>query len=258
MKVTSIKTCGITKRNKSLYKILEKYVLSLKEKSVLVVTSKIIAICEGRVIKIGKIEKDELIKKDKLIKQEADYFLPSEENPYNFSLTIKNNILAASAGIDESNGNGYYILWPRNPQKTANEVRRYLERRFSLKRVGVVITDSKTTPQRWGVTGIAIAHSGFKALNDYRGKPDIFGRKFKVTQVSVMDGIAAAAVLVMGEGNEQTPLAIIEDIPFVRFQQRNPNKKELQGLKISVKEDLYASLLTSVQWRKGDGGHNLK
>jgi len=251
MKVTAIKTCKITTKNKSLYKILDKYVPALKEGSVLVVTSKIIAICEGRLVKIGKIEKDTLIKK------EADYFLPSEINPYHFSLAIKNNILAASAGIDESNGNGYHILWPKNPQKTANGIRRYLVKRFSLTQVGVIITDSKTTPQRWGVTGIAIAHSGFKALNDYRGKPDIFGRKFKATQVSVMDGLAVTAVLVMGEGREQTPLAIVEDIPFVRFQQRDPTKKELQELKISLAEDLYAPLLTSVQWRKGEGGYNL-
>ncbi len=251
MKVTAIKTCKITIRNKNLYKILDRYILTLKEKSILVITSKIIAICEGRLVRIGKIEKDTLIER------EANYFLPSEENPYHFSLTIKNNILVASAGIDESNGNGYYILWPKNPQKTANGIRRYLVKRFSLTQVGVIITDSKTTPQHWGVTGIAITHSGFKALNDYRGKSDIFGRKFKATQVSVMDGLAATAVLVMGEGREQTPLAIVEDVPFVRFQQRDPTKKELQELKISLAEDLYAPLLTSVQWREGEGGYNL-
>lgn len=251
MKVTTIKTCKITSKNKSIYKILDKYIPALKERSVFVITSKIAAICEGRLLKIGKIEKDTLIEK------EADYFLPSKENLYHLALTIKNNILAASAGIDESNGNGYYILWPKNPQKTANDVRRYLKKRFSLKRVGIIVTDSKTTPQRWGVTGIAIAHSGFTALNDYRGKPDIFGRKLQVTQISVVDGLAAAAVLVMGESNEQTPLAIIEDIPFVRFQQRNPTKKELQALKISLAEDLYAPMLTSVQWKKGNGRYNL-
>ncbi len=246
MKVTSIKTYKITTRDKSLYKILDKYISALKEKSVLVVTSKIIAICEGRVVKVGEIEKDTLIKR------EADYFLPPEENFYHFPLTIKNNILAASAGIDESNGNGYYILWPQNPQKTANKIRRYLKKRFSLKKVGVIITDSKTTPQRWGVTGIAIAQSGFAALNDYRKKPDIFGRKLTVTQVSVMDGLAAAAVIVMGESNEQTPLAVIEDMPFVKFQARDPSKKELEELKITIQEDLYAPLLKAVKWKKGN------
>lgn len=245
MKITSIKTCKITTKNKNLYAILDKYILALKERAVLVVTSKIVAIGEERIVKIGDIEKDALVKR------EADYFLPPEENPYHLYLTIKRNLLVPTAGVDESNGNGYYILWPKDPQKSANLIRQYLKKKFSLKRVGVIITDSKTTPQRWGVTGIAIAHSGFAALNDYRGKPDLFGRKFTATQVNVMDGLATAAVLAMGEGNEQTPLAIIEDIPFVRFQQRNPTLKELRNLKIAIKDDLYAPLLRSVRWKKG-------
>ena len=91
-------------------------------------------------------------KKD-LVEQEAEYFLPPEENKYNITLTVKGGLLVPTAGIDESNGNGYYILWPEDPQKTANEVRQYLCKRFSIKKVGVVITDSKTTPLRWGDNG---------------------------------------------------------------------------------------------------------
>lgn len=245
MKITAIKTQKITDKNKNIYDILDKYIPAFKEKSVLAVTSKIIAICEGRIIKINKADKN------KLVEQEADYFLPASSNAYNFYLTIKNNLLVATAGIDESNGNGYYVFWPRNLQKSADDIRNYLIKKFSLKSAGVIITDSKTTPQRWGVTGAAIAHSGFFALNDYREKPDIFGKKLKVTQVNVADGLAAAAVLVMGEGNEQTPLAIVEDVSFVKFQKRNPTEQELKALQISIEEDLYSPLLTSVKWQKG-------
>jgi len=67
-----------------------------------------------------------------------------------------------------------------------------------------------------------------------------------------MDGLAAAAVLVMGESNEQTPLAVIEDMPFVKFQARDPSKKELEELKITIQEDLYAPLLKAVKWKKGN------
>lgn len=217
----------------------------MEEKSILAVTSKIIAICQKRVVKIGKINKEELIKK------EADYYLPKEKSKYNFMLTIKNNFLVASAGIDESNGNGYYILWPKDLQKTANKVRNYLAERFKIKNVGVIITDSKTTPLRWGVTGATIVHSGFAALNDYIGTPDIFGKKLKVTKVNVIDGLAASAVVVMGEGKEQTPLAIISDIPFVKFQKRNPYKREMKELKIEIEDDLYAPILINAQWERG-------
>ena len=246
MKITAIKTDKITPtRRQDLYSVLDKHLGVFREKSILAIASKIVSICEGRTMKIGDRAKEELIK------EEAEYFLPSRRSKYNITLTIKNNILIPTAGIDESNGNGYYILWPTNPQKTANEIREYLCRRFSLKEVGVIVTDSKTSPLRWGTTGIAIAHSGFSALNNYIGKPDIFGRKLKVTKANIMDGLAAAAVAVMGEGNEQTPLATIENIPFVQFKRRNPTERELLELKISLKDDLYALLLQSVKWRKG-------
>lgn len=247
MKVFSIKTHKIRPDKQNLFEILDKYLVSLKERSIVVITSKIVSICEGRVAKIGKADKKELIKK------EAEYFLPPEENKYNITLTVKGNLLVPTAGIDESNGAGYYILWPANPQKTANKVRQYLGERFSVKEVGVIITDSRTTPLRWGTTGVAIAHSGFSALNNYIGKPDIFGRKFKVQKANISDALAVAAVLVMGEGSEQTPLAIIEDVPFVKFQNRNPSEKEIKDFSIDMEDDLYGPLLKSVKWRKGDG-----
>ena len=51
---------------------------------------------------------------------EAIERLPSVLKKNSLGLTMKNNILIPGAGIDVSNGNGYYTLWPRNPQKTAN------------------------------------------------------------------------------------------------------------------------------------------
>ena len=96
-----------------------------------------------------------------------------------------------------------------------------------------------------------LAHSGFSALNSYIGKPDIFGKPLKMTSASISDALGTAAVLVMGEGAEQTPLAVVEDIPFVKFLQRNPTKKELLKLKMPLEDDLYAPLLNAVKWRKG-------
>lgn len=245
MKVITIKTHKITIKDKDLFPILDRYLSDMKEGSVLAVTSKIVSICEGRMVKIGSVNKEELVK------EEAEYFLSPKENKYGLSLAIKKSILIPTAGIDESNSKGYYVLWPKDAQRTANEIRKYLKKRFSLQTVGVVITDSTTRPLRWGVSGIALAHSGFAALNDYIGTKDIFGKKMKVTKVNVMDGLAAASVLVMGEGREQTPMALIEELSFVKFQDRNPSKKELGELRISIQEDLYAPILTKASWKKG-------
>ncbi|MBI2430612.1 MAG: coenzyme F420-0:L-glutamate ligase [Candidatus Levybacteria bacterium] len=244
MQVNVIKTHKITGSDKDVFAVLDKYLPEVSEGSIVVVTSKILSIIEGRVVKIGDVSKEELVA------QEAEFYLPADPK-YHFSLTIKNSLLIPSAGIDESNGNGYYVLWPKDPQKWANDIRDYLVKKFHLKNIGVIITDSKTTPLRWGVTGAAIAYSGFMPLNDQVGTPDVFGRVMQATKVNVMDGLSAAAVVVMGESSEQTPLAVIEDAPFVQFVNRNPTAEELQALKINLKDDLYAPLLKSVEWKKG-------
>ncbi|PIS16058.1 putative folate metabolism gamma-glutamate ligase [Candidatus Roizmanbacteria bacterium CG09_land_8_20_14_0_10_41_9] len=245
MKIISVKTQKVTKYDTDLFPILQKYLPVLKERSIVVITSKIVSVCEGRLVKIEGIDKK------KLIEQEADYYLPPEGNKHNITLTIKRNLLVPTAGIDESNGNGYFILWPNDPQKTANEIRVFLQKTYAFKNVGVIITDSKTSPMRWGTTGIAIVHSGFAALNNYIGKPDIFDRYLHVTKANVLDALAAASVVVMGEGNEQTPLAVIEDVPFVQFQNRNPLATELKELHIPMENDLYGPILKSVKWLKG-------
>ena len=241
MIVVPVKTHKISTSDK-LFGILDKYITELSENSVVAVTSKIVSITQGRVVKMEDADKDELIK------QESQYYLPREENPYHVSLTITNNTLIASAGIDESNADGNYVLWPENPQNSANKIREHLQQKFKLKNVGVIITDSKTTPLRWGVTAIAIAYSGFEPLIDYIGKEDLFGRKFVFEKMSVIDNFASAAAVVMGEGAEQTPIAIFTDIPFVRFVEANPTGEEL---KISLEEDLYGTILKNAPWKKG-------
>lgn len=245
MNVKAIKTEKVTPGSITLFELFDKYVTEFTENSILAVTSKVVSICEGRVVSVEKANKDELVKR------EADLYLPREENKYDVYLTIKGGQLVATAGIDESNGAGFYILWPKDPQKTANEIREYLTTRFNIERVGVIITDSKTTPLKWGTSGVAIAHSGFRALKDYIGTEDLFGRKLKMTKASVIDGLAAAAVFEMGEGREQTPIAIIYDIPLVEFTMQNPTKEEIDELKINIEDDLYGSILKRAPWKKG-------
>jgi len=244
MLVRTLKTDPIRPGN-SLLTILDQAVSELPEHSIVVITSKIVSICQGRIVPFGQAEKNDLIHR------EAECYIPADENKYGITLSVKDGILIPSAGIDESNGEGCYILWPEAPQKVANSIRTHLLKRFNLNQIGVIITDSKTTALRRGTTGVAVAHSGFKAVNDYVGQPDIFGRKLRVTQANIMDGIAAAAVLVMGEGNEQTPLAVVTDVPFVQFQDRDPSAQELEYLRIPIEEDLYEPLLNSEKWVLG-------
>jgi Uncharacterized conserved protein len=166
-------------------------------------------------------------------------------------LTIKNGTLAASAGVDESNANGHYILLPENPQNTANQIRQYLKTKFQLNNFGVIITDSISSPLRWGVRGIALAYSGFVPFRSYIGKSDIFGRTMHYSKVFLPDPLATAAVLLMGEGNESQPLVIISQLDFLDFVDRNPSPEELASVTIELEDDLYAPLLTAVKWLPG-------
>lgn len=158
MIVTPIKTHKVTKKDTSLEKILDQYLKEFPDKSVLAVTSKIVSICEGRVVPVDQAGKDELIQK------ECERYIPREYNSYGLCLTITNNMLVVASGIDESNADGHYVLWPKDPQESANRIRSYLVNRFKVQNAGVVIVDSRSNFLRWGITGMAIAHSGFAAL----------------------------------------------------------------------------------------------
>lgn len=223
--------------------------IELKEKSIIIITSKVVSIWQGRCIL-----KDKIDNKDELIKKEADLYLEREEVPNKrVMLTMKDNILLPTAGIDESNGKDYFLLWPENPQKAARNICDFIKKEYGLEDIGVIITDSKSTPLRRGTIGFALSYHGFYPLRDYRKTKDIFGRSYKMSQVNLADSLAAAGVLVIGEGNEQTPIAIIEDIDFVNFGEKELLKDN--SWKVKMEDDYYSPLIKGIKWNKGGGGY---
>jgi len=252
MKIAAIKTDRLAPGAPDIERVLDNALSGLEENSVLAVTSKIVAICEGRTIPI-----EDIADKKELIIQESDYYLPEFIEEFNFAFTITHHTLIPSSGIDESNGNGHYILWPADPFKSANRIRQYLKKRFGRKNVGVIITDSTARPLHYGTEGVCIGYSGFLPTNDYRGTADLFGREMKVSISNVADALASATVLVMGEGTEQTPLAVVEDLPFVTFQDHDPTDKELKAFFLEhMDDDLFAPLLRNSRWQKGGRAKN--
>ena len=240
MHVKALKTPPV-KVGESLIEVLDRYVVTLSEKSILAITSKVVSLCQGRVV-----PQDSVRDKYELVRREADAYLAQEDCPYH--LTIKNNILIPSAGIDHSNGDGAYILYPEDIQQTVADIWRHLRKKHSLTKVGVIITDSHTTPLRKGVTGITLGWCGFEPLHSYIGQPDIFGQPLRVTQINILDALAVSAVFVMGEGAEQTPIALIEDAPKIRFLPDPPSRKQEQDIQISLEDDIYAPLLKNAPW----------
>jgi len=247
MKITALKTFKFLPPKDDLFALMEAAFskFSLKNGSIVAVASKIVAISQGRCILVSDV-KD----KDDLIAKEADFYLERKETPNKIAmLTIKNNVLLPTAGIDESNANGYYILWPNSIQKTAKKIALFLRNKFHLKKLGVIITDSHSIILRRGTIGICIGFYGFEPLNDYRGQPDIFARQLKITQANVADALAVLSVLSMGEGKEQTPIAVIEDIDFINFTDKYYSEKN-NPILVPREEDIYKPLLDGPKWRK--------
>jgi coenzyme F420-0:L-glutamate ligase len=196
----------------------------LRDGDILAVASKIVALSQGR------IETD-VRKKVAVIRHESEVAV---ETPL-CHLTLKDGHWCANAGVDESNAENGFILWPNRPFEAAADLRKALVSRFFLKKLGVLITDSRTFPLRAGVTGVSLGHAGFNVLRDYRDRMDLFGRPMKMTQTNVADALASAAVLVSGEGSERTPLALIRKAPVV-FTSRRAVAEEM---KIDPRLDLY-------------------
>jgi coenzyme F420-0:L-glutamate ligase len=226
--ITPVKT-SILHLNENLADFIDKQIPKelIRESMVLAVTSKIVSLSEGQIVKHDQIDKHALIE------QEADVNLG--EVGYGCYLTIKQGLFIASAGIDESNSeSGDYILYPKDPFQSAKNIWSVLRKKWSLKNLGIILTDSHTTPLRRGVTGISLSYWGFKGLKNMIGTEDLFGRKLAMTTINLADGLAGAATLMMGEGNEATPLAIISgaDVEFAE----EIDSKEVQ---IPMRDDLY-------------------
>ncbi len=228
-----IKTRVICPPKDEIFDIIDK--LAIHDGDIVFITSKILGLHQGRTVKISEVKKEDLIRK------EAERYLPyvNKTGDFHVNLTVAQNVLIPSAGIDESNADGYYIMWPKNIDELCFEIRQRIIERTGVKKLGVIATDSHTTPLRWGVTGITIGLAGVEPLRDIRGKKDIFGREMSVTQVDLIDPLASIAVLLMGETDEKTPIVILRGYKGIPFSE-NGSMKEF---KIPPEMDLYRALI---------------
>ncbi|QQS20773.1 MAG: coenzyme F420-0:L-glutamate ligase [Candidatus Moraniibacteriota bacterium] len=231
-----VRKTRIFTEGESLLPFLREFLPSLPERSVLVVTSKIVALAEGRVEPFSSDAR-----KEELIREESEFAIHTK---YCW-LTVRQGIPMPSSGIDESNGDGKLILLPKDSFRSAALLREELKESYGVRSLGVIISDSRTLPFRAGVVGVALGYAGFRGVRDYRGKPDIFGRLLRLSRTDVADSLAASAVLGMGEGNEQCPLAVITDPPVEFCEVIDPSE-----LSISVEDDMYGPLFSGM---KGKG-----
>lgn len=238
MNIRAIKTRTFT-AGENLFDFLIQYLpKKLPEKSVVVITSKIISYAEKRLVTIPEnLSKEEHMQfREDLIYRESDWMV---RTPYTW-LTIKDGVLMASAGIDESNASGTILLLPKDSFKTAQKIRKQLRDYYSVTDLGVLVTDSRLLPLRSGVVGVTLGYAGFKGIRDYRGTKDLFGRVIKLSRTDIADSLATAAVMEMGEGNESQPLALITKAR-IDFTDR-VSRKELY---IDPRKDMYGPFFSA-------------
>jgi len=181
----------------------------LRDGDVVVVTSKVISKCEGRLVPAPRDadERDRL--RRKLIDQEAVRVLARKGR----TLITENRlgVVQAAAGVDGSNvGRDELALLPVDPDGSAARLRAGLRARLGVE-VAVVITDTMGRAWRNGQIDAAVGASGLAVLHGYSGVVDRHGNELMVTEVAIADEVAAAADLVKGKLTA-VPVAVVRGL----------------------------------------------
>ena len=203
----------------ALLEALTKNNAKLEDGDVVLISTKYISNAQGRIIELDKIktseEGEQISKKFQLKPEIAEVVIRESDKIFGgipgFLITSSDDIMAPNAGIDKSNAKkGKIILYPKDPFKTAEEIRRKIFLNLSI-HVGVILVDSRLMPARIGTTGVAISCAGLEPVLDMRAKKDLDGNPLKVTFQAVADNLATIANHKMGEGGESMPFAIIKN-----------------------------------------------
>ena len=140
----------------------------------------------------------------------------------------RNGYVHANAGIDRSNipsdeADPQVLLLPEDPDASAAALRDAFRDAFDVE-VAVIINDSAGRAWRNGTQGFALGCSGIEPVADLVGVEDLYRRRMEVTEVAVVDEMAAAASLVMGQSDEACPVVVIEG---ARYQSSEQGSKRL-------------------------------
>jgi coenzyme F420-0:L-glutamate ligase/coenzyme F420-1:gamma-L-glutamate ligase len=191
---------------------------ALRAGDVVVVAQKVVSKAEGRSVRLGEVMPGEQASRlaeetgrpaplVQLILDESEAVMRATRAA--IIVRHRTGHVMANAGIDASNIEGgdddTVLLWPEDPDASARAIRAGL----GGDKIAVIVADSLGRAWRIGTLGTAIGCAGIGALEDRRGETDLFGRKLQATVIAVADGVAAMAVLAMGEGAEGTPVAIV-------------------------------------------------
>jgi coenzyme F420-0:L-glutamate ligase/coenzyme F420-1:gamma-L-glutamate ligase len=214
---------------------LETAGLMLESRDVVAVTSKIVSKAEGRLVRLADVYPSARARRiaarcrkdPRLVQVILDESQKvSRLRPGLIIVKHRLGFVCANAGVDRSNvqppqpdgdpvvacGESVLLL-PANPDRAAAKLRQQLGAATGVD-VAVVIVDSHGRAHRMGTVGVAVGAAGLPALEDWRGRQDLFGRPLEHTAVGLADQIASAASLLMGQAAEGTPVVLVRGVPF--------------------------------------------
>lgn len=206
---------------------LDRSEIVLELGDVIVITQKIVSKAEDRYVDLEKVNPseyarclaDEVEKDPRLV----EVILSESTDVVRKSIGIlvtehRLGFVLANAGVDSSNidqseGCSRVLLLPTDPDKICGEIQNRILTETGVC-VAIIINDSHGRAWRNGTVGVALGSAGLPALLDLRGRPDIFGTDLKITQVGLADEIAAAASVLMGQGDEMRPVVHVRGVPY--------------------------------------------
>ncbi len=181
----------------------------LRDGDVVVVTSKVVSKCEGRIVPAPQDAEERDALRRRLIDDEAVRVLARKGR----TLITANRygLVQAAAGVDGSNvATTELALLPEDPDASAARLRTALQQRCGAD-VAVILTDTMGRAWRNGQTDAAIGSAGIPVLHSYAGSHDRHGNELLVTEVAVADEVAAAADLVKGKLTG-VPVAVVRGL----------------------------------------------
>ncbi|MEU1688641.1 coenzyme F420-0:L-glutamate ligase [Micromonospora sp. NPDC005707] len=178
----------------------------LRDGDVLVVTSKVVSKAEGRLVDVPADGPERLAARDEVLAGETARVVATRGTTR--IVQTHHGFVMASAGIDASNvGKTRLVLLPEDPDASARALRATLRERYDLD-VAVIVSDTMGRPWRNGLTDVALGVAGMPAIRDHRGEIDPYGNELQLTQMAVVDELAAAGELIKGKC-DQVPVAVI-------------------------------------------------
>ena len=178
----------------------------LRDGDVVVVTQKVVSKAEGRLVAVDPEDPDAhraVVEAEtvRVLRRRGDLVI--SETAHGF--------VCANAGVDLSNvERGQAALLPVDSDRSARRLRDGLRARAGAE-VAVIVSDTFGRPWRRGLTDVAIGCAGIGAIVDHRGSTDAQGRELQVTEVAVVDELAAAADLVLGKATGM-PVAVVRGV----------------------------------------------